>query len=173
MDLVLLKPKHRPYVFLIDDATETRDTAVVILRLTLIERCFFGGTRQNRTIAYHDVALGFNHLDNFRAALSLVILGAEGTAADVESATKDIWRLTRHKLGVTVALDAYWPQSEVELPNADALALVGHIASARVAAETYIKSVLPELPSVLGERFDSLVAKLKSSRANETLPKAT
>jgi hypothetical protein len=73
MDLVLLKPRARPYVFLIDDATYKSETAVVILRLTSIERDIFGNKRQNRTIAYQDIALGFNDLDNFRAALSRII----------------------------------------------------------------------------------------------------
>jgi hypothetical protein len=171
MHLVLLKPKARPYVFLIDDATYKSETAVVILRLTSIERDIFGNKRQNRTIAYQDIALGFNDLDNFRAALSLVILGAEDTTADVESAENDIWRLTRHSLGVIMTLDTDWAQSYVELPIADAKALVGDIASVGAAAETYIERGLPE-PTVLEEKCGSLHAILRS-RANAFLSGTT
>jgi hypothetical protein len=172
MEMILLKPKTRPYVFLIDGATNNCDTAVVILRLTSIARGVWGDTRQNRTIAYQDIALGFNHLDNFREALSQVIAGARGTTANVESSTKDIWRLTRLTHGVHLAWgadSAILPS--VELPIADALALVSDIPYARSGAETYIEKVRPEL-IVLREKFATFRAKSKS-RANETLPSAT
>jgi hypothetical protein len=166
MDVVILNPNNRPYAFLLDfTSCDGLDTAVVILRLTWFTK---GATKHRRIIGYQDIDLGLDDLDAFATALWDVLAGAEGTSAQVELATENIWQLSWKNDGIDLSLVAdpaiYVIPPSLTLSIADALALNGDIAVARQAAQDYIESNHEAAASLM--RFRDWIA-----RANGRLPK--